>query len=137
MTDERARAAAPLAARLIAAVEARDPDQVAHVLGECDDLPALAVVLADQASLPKSMPTGAPPVFTPEERRDAHARYYHGDRDHLTRLGEREYQRERKRILREEKEAPPADITGTGRWVNHNGIQKWIPNHDDQTGAVA
>jgi hypothetical protein len=131
MSDKRARAALPVAANLIAAVASKDAARIERLLANCPDLYALAVVLADQAVIPKSMPTGAPCMFNEDERRSAHARYWRGERDAQTVLGEREYQRERRRQQRIQ--APSPDVLDERGWVTRpGGVRVYV---DDQLEA--
>lgn len=138
MTDERARSAQPIAARLITAVALHDPDQVASILDTVTDWPALAVVLADQATLP-DLPRGGPFLLSEDDRRRAHAAHQRGEEGAWIRLGEREYQRARARRRRRtptSDDASPDTLDG-GTWVAHGGIQRFIAHDQDtDTGAA-
>lgn len=71
-------------------------------------------------SEPKSGRTPKPTIaeWTPDRLKAAHRRFFHGDRDLLTREGERLYQAERKRQQRAGAMSP-----GDRKWAEKNAVK--------------
>lgn len=90
------------------------------------------------------------PTHTVQQCRDAHAAWQRGDRDEWTTMGERQYQRERKREERARRASPPPGtldwvcsecslpindgegslwINASEHWAYIDGMQEWRREH--------
>lgn len=84
------------------------------------------------------LPKGAPLTMTAAQRRAAHAAFFAGDRSARVVVGEREYQRARKRRKQGKPINPrkvpkprPIDALDGGRWVNDKGVMRWTSDRSE------